>query len=58
MESMKLYMLNSLALVITFTNVENILKLTLLVLSIIYTGVKIYESLNKNTNENTDKKTS
>ena len=47
MESMKLYMLNSLALVITFTNVENILKLTLLVLSIIYTVVKIYESLNK-----------
>jgi dipeptide/tripeptide permease len=58
MESMKLYMLNSLALVITFTNVENILKLTLLVLSIIYTVVKIYESFNKNTNENTDKKTS
>jgi hypothetical protein len=58
MESMKLYMLNSLALVITFTNVENILKLTLLVLSIIYTIVKIYESFNKNTNENTDKKTS
>jgi hypothetical protein len=55
---MKLYMLNSLALVITFTNVENILKLTLLILSIIYTGVKIYESFNKNTNENTDKKTS
>ena len=47
MESMKLYMLNSLALVITFTNVENILKLTLLILSIIYTVVKIYESLNK-----------
>lgn len=58
MESMKLYMLNSLALVITFTNVENILKLTLLVLSIIYTVVKIYESFNKNTNENTNKKTS
>ena len=58
MGSMKLYMLNSLALVITFTNVENILKLTLLVLSIIYTIVKIYESFNKNTNENTDKKTS
>jgi len=58
MESMKLYMLNSLALVITFTNVENILKLTLLILSIIYTGVKIYELFNKNTNENTDKKTS
>ena len=58
MESMKLYMLNSLALVITFTNVENILKLMLLVLSIVYTCVKIYESFNNNPNENTDKKTS
>ena len=47
MESMKLYMLNSLALLITFTNVENILKLMLLVLSIVYTCVKIYESFNK-----------
>ena len=53
MESMKLYMFNSLALVITFTNVENILKLTLLVLSIIYTGVKIYESFNKKVKDET-----
>ena len=58
MESMKLYMLNSLALVMTFTNIEATLKITLLILSIIYTGVKIYEHFNKNTNENTDKKTS
>ena len=50
---MKLYMLNSLALVITFTNVENILKLTLLVLSIINTGVKIYESFNKKVKDET-----
>ena len=50
---MKLYMLNSLALVITFTNVENILKLTLLVLSIIYTVVKIYESFNKKVKDET-----
>ena len=43
MESMKLYMFNSLALVITFTNIEATLKIMLLILSIIYTGVKIYE---------------
>ena len=55
---MKLYMLNSLALVMTFTNIEATLKITLLILSIIYTGVKIYEHFIKNTNENTDKKTS
>ena len=47
MESMKLYMLNSLALVMTFTNIEAALKITLLILSIIYTGVKIYEHFNK-----------
>jgi len=47
MESMKLYMFNSLALVMTFTNIENTLKITLLILSIIYTGVKIYEHFNK-----------
>jgi hypothetical protein len=45
MESTKLYLLNSLTMLITFTNVENTLKLLLLLLSIIYTGVKIYESL-------------
>ena len=44
---MKLYMLNSLALVMTFTNIEATLKITLLILSIIYTGVKIYEHFNK-----------
>jgi hypothetical protein len=47
MESAKLYLLNSLTMVITFTNIENTLKIMLLLLSIIYTGVKIYESLNK-----------
>jgi hypothetical protein len=48
MESMKLYMFNSLALVMTFTNIEGTLKIMLLILSIIYTGVKIYEHFNKN----------
>jgi hypothetical protein len=58
MESAKLYLLNSLTMVITFTNIENTLKITLLLLSIIYTGVKIYESLKTKNNENTDQKTS
>ena len=47
MESAKLYLLNSLTMIITFTNIENALKITLLILSIIYTGVKIYESFKK-----------
>lgn len=51
MESMKLYMLNSLTMIITFTNIENTLKILLLILSILYTCVKIYESFNKPKNE-------
>jgi len=58
MESAKLYLLNSLTMVITFTNIENTLKIMLLLLSIVYTGVKIYESLKTKNNENTDQKTS
>jgi hypothetical protein len=57
MESAKLYLLNSLTMVVTFTNIENTLKITLLLLSIVYTGVKIYESLKAKNDENTDKKT-
>jgi hypothetical protein len=47
MESTKLYLLNSLTMIITFTNIENTLKILLLILSIIYTCVKIYESFTK-----------
>lgn len=57
MESTKLYLINSLTMIITFTNIENTLKIILLILSIIYTFVKIYESFKKPKNEDTDKKT-
>jgi len=58
MESTKLYLLNSLTMIMTFTNIENTLKIMLLILSIIYTCVKIYESFSKKQiNEDTDKKT-
>lgn len=53
MESMKLYAINSLTLVMTFTNIENTLKIMLLLMSIVYTGVKIYQSLTKK-NEDSD----
>jgi hypothetical protein len=55
MESTKLYIINSLTFFMTFTNIENTLKILLLVLSIIYTSVKIYEIFKRN--ENRDKET-
>jgi len=53
MESTKLYLLNSLTMIITFTNIENTLKILLLILSIVYTCVKIYESFNKKVKDET-----
>jgi len=34
----------------TFTNIENALKILLLILSIVYTSVKIYETFKRNEN--------
>jgi hypothetical protein len=48
MESTKLYIINSLTFFMTFTNIENTLKILLLILSIVYTSVKIYEIFKKN----------
>jgi hypothetical protein len=48
MESTRLYIINSLTFFITFTNIENTLKILLLLLSIIYTAVKIYEIFKRN----------
>ncbi len=50
MESTKLYLINSLTFFMTFTNIENTLKILLLILSIVYTSVKIYEIFKKNEN--------
>ena len=43
MQSVKLYALNSIALILSFTKIESTLKMLLLVLSIIYTTIKIIE---------------
>lgn len=43
LHSFKLYALNTFSLYISFTNVENALKIVLLLLSILYTIVKIKE---------------
>ncbi len=51
----KLYALNSLALFVSLTDLEPILKIVLLMLSIGYTAIRIYshfEDKNKNKNNN------
>jgi len=42
---MRLYCLNALTIYLSFTNLETILKIVLLVISIVYTSMKIYDWL-------------
>jgi hypothetical protein len=45
---MRVYALNTLTLIMSFTNLEDKLKILLLIISIIYTSMKIYDwSINK-----------
>lgn len=44
----KLYALNASAMALSFTNIEEVLKIVLLTISIIYTFMKIIEMKNKN----------
>ena len=44
---LKLYSLNSLAMVVSFSNVEAVLKIGLLCVSIVYTVMKIIELIKK-----------
>jgi len=58
--SIRVYMLNALTLIMSFTNLEIILKIILLIISIIYTSMKIYDWVNiklKNKNDYIDKET-
>ena len=41
--SIRVYILNALTLIMSFTNLEVILKIILLIISIIYTSMKIYD---------------
>jgi hypothetical protein len=45
--SLRLYFLNSLTLALSFTNLEDALKIVLLLLSITYTCMKIYDWFKK-----------
>jgi hypothetical protein len=48
MDSIKLYTTNFLVIMFSFSNVENLLKIILLLLSIVYTTFKLIESYKKN----------
>lgn len=58
--SIRLYILNALTIYLSFTNLETTLKILLLLISIVYTSMKIYDwiliKLNKK-NVNNDKET-
>lgn len=58
--SIRLYILNALTIYLSFTNLETTLKILLLLISIMYTSMKIYDwiltKLNKK-NGNNDKET-
>ena len=43
--SIRLYILNALTIYLSFTNLETSLKILLLIISIIYTSMKIYDWL-------------
>lgn len=47
MQSVRLYALNSITLILSLTKIESTLKMLLLVLSIIYTTIKIIEFFKK-----------
>jgi len=50
-DDLKVYLLNSGVLMISFTKVENVLKIILLITSIAYTLVRLRQSLKKNKDE-------
>jgi len=51
LEDLKIPILNGLTLGVTFTNIEMILKISLLLLSILYTCIKIYDFFKKKKND-------
>jgi hypothetical protein len=55
MNDLKLYALNTITMAISFTNIENTLKIILLCISIFYTILKIFDLLsNKNKKNETE----
>jgi hypothetical protein len=52
LNDLKLYTLNSVAMAISFTNVENTLKIVLLLISILYTIMKTLQLMKNKNNDN------
>ncbi len=52
-DDLKIGIINSVSMALSFSNIENTLKIVLLVFSILYTGLKIFETL-KNKNSSKD----
>jgi hypothetical protein len=50
---LKLGAVNAISMALSFSNIENTLKIILLMFSILYTGLKIFEMV-KNKNNNKD----
>ncbi len=50
-DNLKIYLLNTSVFIITFSNVEASLKIFLLIVSIIYTCIKIIDWFKKRNNE-------
>jgi len=48
----KLYTINSIAMALSFSNIENALKIVLLIASIFYTILKTFELIKKKKNDN------
>lgn len=51
LSDLKIYLLNSVALVVSFSEIEAILKIILLVASIVYTVQRIYANYQENKNK-------
>lgn len=53
-DDLKIGIINAVSMALSFSNIENTLKIVLLVFSILYTGLKIFETLkNKNNSKDT-----
>lgn len=50
-DDLKIAFFNTVTLSITFTNIENSLKILLLLVSILYTCIRIYDYFKKKNNE-------
>jgi len=50
-EEIKIWTINMAALIISFQDIDDVLRLSLLVLSVVYTGIKIHQLLKKDKND-------